>query len=268
MSILGNNMNTVKLKGGLGNQLYQIAAINAHCKDNNLEFFIDYDLHHACGQGRHPSVYREGLFKNFKPLNISSDFELYIEPTFTYTKIPKIEKNVMFDGYFQSYKYFEKYKQELNNWFSLDAELTKTINNNLDKLRNKTNKKIVGVHIRRGDYTHNPDIHPTITKKYYDKARQLFNDHVFVYATDDYQRVHAEFKFNDSDIHVNGKNELYDFHTLSLCDSIIIGNSSFAAWSSYLGNKKEKVVAPSTWFGPRGPDYTDLLDKDWTILKL
>ena len=51
------------------------------------------------------------------------------------------------------------------------------------------------------------------------------------------------------------------------CDSIIMGNSTFAAWSSYLGRKKEKVIAPVPWFGPKGPDYKDLLDDNWIFIK-
>jgi len=46
-----------------------------------------------------------------------------------------------------------------------------------------------------------------------------------------------------------------------------MGNSTFAAWSSYLGKKKEKVIAPVPWFGPKGPEYKDLLDDNWTIIK-
>ena len=34
-------MITVQLKGGLGNQLYQIAAIYAHAKEYNVKFVIN-----------------------------------------------------------------------------------------------------------------------------------------------------------------------------------------------------------------------------------
>lgn len=260
-------MKTILLKGGLGNQLYQIAAINSYCKDNDEEFFIDFSARFGCGQGKHPVMYKDNFYKNFKTGKITDDFKLLQEPKFTYNKIEKTDENVVYEGYYQSPKYFAKYRDELNDWFCFDEEKYSPIENKINQLREKTGKKVVGVHVRRGDYTHNPDIHPSIPKSFYDKAKNMFKDHVFIYATDDFATVSKEFKFDDNNIYVNGESELEDFYTLSCCDSIIMGNSTFAAWSSYLGKKKEKVIAPVPWFGPKGPEYKDLLDDNWTIIK-
>lgn len=261
-------MKTVRLKGGLGNQLYQIAAINSFCKDNNYKFFIDYGIRFGCGQGKHPSTYKDNLYKNFETKTINPDekFKLIQETNFRYTPFTKTDDNVVYDGYFQTFKYFEKYKNELNDWFNFNSDLTGKIQQKLDSIKNKTNKKIVGVHVRRGDYTYTPNIHPTVPKKFYDQAKEMFPNHIFLYATDDLTRTSADFKFDDENIYINGKDELEDFITLSLCDSLIIGNSSFAAWASYLGNKKEQIIAPTPWFGPEGPDFTDLLDNNWKIV--
>lgn len=259
-------MKTVLLKGGLGNQLYQIAAIYAYSKDINDEFFIDYNAKFGAGQGKHPSTYKDTLYRNFITGSINPNFVVQQQSQFTYNPIPLFTGDVLFDGYFQSPKYFQKYKSELNDWFSYKEDEHIKFTSKLDQLREQTGKKIVGVHVRRGDYLNYPEIHPKITKSYYDKAKELFKDHIFLYATDDLRSVRNEFTFDNDNIYINGNSEMNDFITLSYCDSIIMGNSTFAAWASYLGKKKEKVIAPNPWFGPEGPDFKDLYDESWTIL--
>ena len=259
-------MKTVLLKGGLGNQLYQIAAIYAYTLDIKCNFFIDYTARFGAGQGSHPITYKDTLYRNFLSGKITSNYVIKQQDKFTYHPIPIYAQDVVFDGYFQSPKYFNKYKDQLNDWFSYKEEEHIKFTSKLDQLRDQTGKKIVGVHIRRGDYLNYPKIHPKINKSYYDKAKELFEDHIFLYATDDFQSVRSEFAFDNNNIYINGNSEMNDFITLSYCDSIIMGNSTFAAWASYLGKKKEKIIAPNPWFGPEGPDFKDLYDKDWTIL--
>jgi hypothetical protein len=61
-------------------------------------------------------------------------------------------------------------------------------------------------------------------------------------------------------------NELEDLYLLSQMDAIIICNSSFSWWASYLGKQKQ-VIAPKRWFGIKGPqDYQDIYNKNWIVL--
>ena len=54
------------------------------------------------------------------------------------------------------------------------------------------------------------------------------------------------------------------------CKNNIISNSTFSWWGSFLNqNKNKKVIAPSMWFGPDGPnEYCDIYRNDFTIMEV
>ena len=55
---------------------------------------------------------------------------------------------------------------------------------------------------------------------------------------------------------------------MSLCSGAIIANSSMSWRGAWLQNKKGKVIAPKTWFGPAYPnnDTKDLYLDDWILM--
>ncbi len=260
-------MITVKLSGGLGNQLYQIAAAYSAARANYDTFYIDYKLPHTAMQGKHPSVYKDTMFRKFKNEHRKVNL-LYTEPYFRFKEIPYfVNFNYAIEGYFQSYKYFAGYLKDLRKLITFQDDLTTKVHTSLNQLKDRFKcDKIVGVHVRHGDYTYNPDIFPIPSPaEYYKKCISKFDEDktLFLYATDDPQYLFKNFKLGNKHIYVNGKDELYDLCVLSNCDSLIIANSSFSAWSSYLVKQKEIVCCPKIWFGD-SIDATDLFDPSWT----
>ena len=55
----------VKVGGGLGNQLFQVAAAYSYCKKYNKKLYIDISDWSA-SQGNNPTNYKDSIFKNFE----------------------------------------------------------------------------------------------------------------------------------------------------------------------------------------------------------
>jgi hypothetical protein len=71
----------------------------------------------------------------------------------------------------------------------------------------------------------------------------------------------------------NNKSLLKDYIELwlmSLCKNNILSNSSFSWWGSFLNeNLNKKIIAPSVWFGPKGPkNYSDIFENNWQIINV
>ena len=95
------------IKGGLCNQMFQIAAGYAHAQRCGTFFGINYDMQHNCIQGHPPTKYRDTLYKNILTTDGVPE-TVYHEPKFEYVPIPETTKDMLIDGYFQPEDYYER----------------------------------------------------------------------------------------------------------------------------------------------------------------
>jgi len=250
-----------QLKGGLGNQMFTIAAGISHALKTGNEFAINYNIKHHGQQGKPHITYRDNFYKNIKCTDFIPSYE-YVEPKYSYSEIPD-KQDVLINGYFQSEKYFDRYKSEINRSFNFADDIKEKIDKKLQTL----NKKILGIHVRIGDYLSpvNYHSHFICTDVYYKNALKEFNldDYIVIVCTDDPTNLFNVFPKQDI-ILSNCKSEIEDLYLLSQCDAHILTNSSFSWWSNFLGKEKEKTVVPDKWFGPHGPkDIQDVYREGW-----
>ena len=92
------------IAGGLGNQLFQIAAGFSQARKVNTEFAINYNIGLGSGQGYHHKKYKFNLYKNI-PETDRVNLLPYREPYFSFCPILRLD-NICLIGYFQSRKYF------------------------------------------------------------------------------------------------------------------------------------------------------------------
>jgi hypothetical protein len=250
------------LTGGLGNQMFQIAATFAHAKKINAEYWFDFSKSHVLTQGNTANKYENNFFKNIKNSIIDTTKLIqYNEPSFSYKEIPNID-NMILNGYFQSEKYFLNVKDEIKNIFHIDLEISNKIKNFI--LKTTEGKKTTSIHVRRGDFLTKTNYHPTQNMDYYNKGIELTNTEKYIIVSDDINWCKDNF-IGDKFIFSDFNDDIYDFILIMNCNNHIISNSSFSWWSSYLCADKNKIiVSPKLWFGINAPkDTQDIYLDEW-----
>lgn len=243
----------ISLAGGVGNQLFQIAAAYAYSVEHNKKLILDFS-EWSGSQGNHPSIYKNTLYRKFEFGVHPEETKEYVEPCFNYSKIPVFTGDVNLRGYFQSFKYF---KHVVSEFLSL-IEVPK-INCSSKRLEN-----VVAWHVRRGDYLIHKDIHHVCTADYFLGAMKTFfptyKVHIYTdaprFVVDEFKDIGFEYNI------IKTKNEIQDLYMLGVYDNIICSNSSFSWWGSLLGCKKSKIVVPNIWF-KNFQDHNDIYRPDF-----
>lgn len=251
-------MVTCKLKGGLGNQLFQIAATIGYSKLHNMPFYLPpatidpkypyyIDYLPQLPSGSHP----EGTI-------------MYTDPSYYYTPIafhPDI--CLVCDdstrGYFQSEKYFDHCRPDIIRAFNIPCMMR---------------TGAISVHVRRGDYLDVPAMHPVISELYLQRSICFFYERgfrLFVFFSDDItwcrrfvetiKNIYpAQYEFSEK------KPPMGDMAEMASCEHNIIANSTFSWWAAWLNHNPDKIViAPKRWYGPDMLPFStkDLLPERW-----
>ena len=251
-------MISCSLQGGLGNQLFQIAAAHALALRNKDISGFDLDSCYTPLQGKPSNLYKENILKHVNDIKKYNFKHIYNEPKFSFQEIP-YATDLILTGYYQSENYFVDYKNEIIEMFS--SELN---NEFITEYLNNFSLPVTSVHVRRGDYIKNPNYHKPCSIEYYKKAMELIGESIFIFISDDIDWVKENFK-GDNIIYSQFKTDIGDLTLMSKCDNNIIANSSFSWWGTYLNpNQNKTVIAPKNWFGPLGPkDTQDIIPNNW-----
>ena len=257
-------MISAHLQGGLGNQLFQIAAATALARRNKDVALFNLKYHDLPMQGRKAHCYLDNILrnvyftKNFKPSHY------YHESSFCYTPI-EYRKGITIKGYFQSEKYFSDQKDLIRKMFSVDDTTKQQI---LEKYGTTLARQPVSLHVRRGDYLTEPDFMITQTRKYYNKAIETFSpDTTYLVFSDDIEWSKEQFP-EENFLFAENNEDYVDLYLMSMCAHNIMTNSSFSWWAAWLNENKEKrVIAPSQWFAKRvNYNTSDLIPERWEKL--
>ena len=242
--------------------LFEIAAVSA------LSIDAGYDaVFNPCISGivhREISEYTDNIFRNVAFSTEPKAFHVYNEPKFSYSPLP-VADGMLYDGHFQSEKYFLHRRSDILRMFEPSSEFIEKV-----KLEHPYISKSCGIHVRRGDYLKYPDIHPVQQMDYYNKAIDFITEHgcnSFVIFSDDIEWCKQNF-IGEKFTFLQGNKDWEDLWLMSLCKHIIMSNSSFSWWGSWLGtNEDRRTVSPRNWFGSNGPiDTSDVYAKRWEII--
>jgi len=266
--------------GGLGNQLFQIFTTISYAIKHKREFGFLYTDFVGVGKTIRRNTYWKNFLKGISKYVYKSLPQMNIVPEihFHYNEIsPPSTENICLFGYFQSYKYFEKYANVIIRL--LKIEDLKQI------LREKSGmdyKNTVSMHFRLGDYKLHIDAYPLLKYEYYEKCMDFLLENnkdrdikTVIYFCekqddDDVILIIEELrkKYNYLEF-IRVSEDLEDWEQLllmSCCNYNIIANSTFSWWGAYLNNNDNKMVCyPEKWFGPKKSnlDTNDLFLPRW-----
>ena len=277
-------MITCNLKGGLGNQLFQIFAIIAYSLKHRQPFkFVYTDLVPSCTP-RHS--YWGSFLKSLKSFTIngypSINTKIYRYPDMDYRELPtSSSEHTIFDGYFQSYKYFEERQNDIYRLIQLEKQKTECFTKH-DKM---DLKNTISMHFRLGDYKHLSHFHPIMGINYYKNALI----HILSSCQLKTWRVVYFCEADDNNYVVNiinhlavifplltfekATDQIADWEQMLLmsgCTHNIIANSSFSWFGAYFNSNKDKIVCyPNTWFCGSGSNIRvdDLFPPSWQKIK-
>ena len=291
-------MKIVKFKGGLGNQLFQYAFLRAlELKYNTMDvrgdfsYYTDlkndsiriprieklnikvdkadsHDLYEICflkHQGNPLSIpYKcvliiEGLLNR----------KYYFERDRRHRDITTLLKYDYFDGYWQSWRYFNGIEDILKKEFTLKERYSKKTEEIINKIK-RGNAVLIG--IRRGDYlatSKDRKHHGIFGAEYYEQAINYIKEHVdnpvFYIFSNDIQWVKQNMVFECNAVFREEEEQTSDteeLFTMASCKHAIISNSTFNWWGAWLINNKDKiVVAPKNWFADSKP--IDIVPDSW-----
>lgn len=250
---------TANLKGGVGNQMFEIATAYAISRDLNIDLQFENNQFESCRQGNHPSKYYNNLFQKVKFMKNIKINSIVKEPSWTYSEFVKnmtIESlkkyNVIgLDGYFQSDIYFRKYSKEIKDIFTPNGGIISYLERNSDvfvrfpELMYDNDYAFIG--IRRGDYITHADFHNPCGMTYYNNAINRMKKERYYILTDDYTWAKSNF-IGDKYIFMDIKDDLHQLLSITLFKNYIISNSTFYWWGSYLSlYDNPRIIAPDKW---------------------
>lgn len=278
-------MVTIRIKGGLGNQLFQYATAYALAKRLNQKLVLDISffpqqtlrgfklgqMNVSCADIDDVQSCIVNLYKNKYLNKILRKVNIRVLPCGGGKKylletrsniVPEFfsisHANIYMDGYYQTEEYFGDYKKELIEQFTPNYPSEQEYENVLSKV---AMYESVAVHVRRGDFLRaQNDLSPNhylLGERYYYNALKYVNEHLenpkFFWFSDDIDWVKQNFGEKENFCFVSMHTKHADIDEMMLmknCKHIIAANSTFSWWASWLNtNERTLHICPARRYG-------------------
>ena len=277
-----------KIKGGLGNQLFQYAVGRAVALHHKVPLKLDttifetYKLHNGYRLDQfaiqaeiaadNEIINLKGrnnvLFSALRKAGLVKRKSYFKEKRSSYFDASVFKNNsVYLDGYWQNELYFSNIRELLLQELSPNNSMNDLGFAYLDSIK-KSNS--VSLHVRRGDYVNLKNIN-VLDVDYYMKAAEYIGKNVekptFYIFSDDLEWCKSSLTFLGDCIYVERtQTEIDDLKLMSFCQHNIIANSSFSWWGAWLNqNPNKTVIAPKDWL-LNDPGSSNVILSDWVKL--
>jgi hypothetical protein len=283
-----NNEITVKLVGGLGNQLFGYFAGLDVAVHRNLELRIDisdiknkltvhnssiesFSLHGSLFsrpiknkfvlrlRNRIHKILRKQIASNYFSNLIGYDPNIYDVP-----------RGVTLNGYFQTHIHYRNVSKLIK-----EISLVNPSGWYLKKLDYINNNKVLAIHVRRGDYEKYANDYGLLSSNYYKAALELMRNYynfseIWVFSDDiDKARKLLQDIVGENVEWVDPTEIPDDAEALMLMSrakSLIIANSTFSWWAAIFNSNNGCIIAPEKWYRNM-EDPNDLIPPEWLKIK-
>ena len=288
----------IRLRGGLGNQLFTFATARRLSYDSNLQLVVDgisgysndrFNRRPALDEFKLPvqhltaeevtSMYplpRILLRKTNKILpqryrTYISKNHLDFEP-WLLTYIPK--RRIVFEGYWHSHLYF----QSIRSILLQELKPTDLVNNATELLTSiRLSFNTVAIHVR--DFSSEDSNGLNLHRTYYSRAVSYISQHIaepsFLVFSDNQQfaesilqpilNYHYPVRYISQSTQTTAATELI---AMSLCKHLITANSTFSWWSAWLKDSPGIIITPALTdlISSNAWGYENLIPESWIQL--
>jgi len=287
----------VRFKGGMGNQMFQYAFGRQLAGQLNTE--LTFDPTNLLYRNNPPDfVYRNYDLDVFQPQEtsflappgllapvfnlrirklsqgirwlVARNYPVVKEQHFHFD--PKVleqpEEGVIYDGWWQSSKYFDGVEEQLRQDFRFSREIIPESSELLTRIESSN---AICLNVRRTDFLKVDTLNAT-NKDYFLRGadylgHKLSEPRFFVFS-DDVAWCRENIKLDFPTEFVDHEHKGFKFgnymQLMMRCKHYLIPNSSYAWWAAWLNTGEGKVVvAPENWFTDPAIDTSDLVPESW-----
>jgi hypothetical protein len=290
-----------RLKGGLGNQMFQFATGYAVAQRLDVPLLLDTSVLDLRGEDLQRTTrafeldvfaldVRFATLEQVAELERSGPLAQLLSKIGARTPMVVAERDhdwnaavascqapVLLDGYWQNEQYFLAHAAALREHLFVPADPINGADQDLLEAIRATPS--ASLHVRRGDYAHDPATHAyhgLLPLEYFTEAadmliREQGVQRFFVFSDDpEWIRAHVVLPAPMTVVsHNAGRNAHWDLFLMKNCGHHIIANSSFSWWGAWLNPHPGKVViGPRFWFSGDAIASDRILPSDWIRLPL
>jgi len=274
--------------GGLGNQLFKLAAILDYGnKYNKIPIIVNLKKDYY----NEAMILLNKFFTEFtkNKLNTVSKEELnslhftrFVQKNpRIYEEFPNVEGNVYIGGYLESYKYIGDNTRDIMNDLVTSndnyVQIAKSLFNIVKEHFNDYDEdNYICIHIRRGDIAqYNNNLNYDYMKRAYEKIKEIKgkNMNVIVFS-DDTNWCYDNINFLPNTYYLDNISNMYiELILMSMINNgilnrfmrggILPNRSTFSWWGAFLGNKNKTIIIPDKI----GKDVEDYYLPEWILVE-
>lgn len=265
---------TVRLLGGLGNQLFQYFAGKDLSLKSGCRLKMDARWIEASYSQGESDIRDFRFLKDTEVVNTIDSGEINFKLERVKTKIARksqaaanlfslcvpnspgfiefidLRRSVELRGYFQTYRYFENVD---NNHNMRDWSLNNESHLFLETRRKLDLAPFIAIHVRGGDYLNKTNIYHRLEKKYYLESLEYLrgkigNIRVLVFSDDtEYARNLFDSEVGFEFLNQDGLRASEAMILMSSAKGIVTANSTFSYWAAII-NAGNHICTPKLWY--------------------